>query len=175
MVNCLLCRRPGFNPLVGKVPWRRAWQPTPVFLPGESPWTGEPGGLQYMRLQRVGHDGIYTESYCILSTLATWCEELTHWKRFWCWERLRGGGEGSGRVWHGWIASLTQWTWVWAKSGRGWRTGKPGMLLEPHGAHGVTNSQTQLSDWTTITYNTSWIKQKMRSEDIVDIEWQIIC
>ena len=35
---------------------RRAWQPTPVFLPGESPWTEEPGGLQSMGSQRVGHD-----------------------------------------------------------------------------------------------------------------------
>ena len=37
-------------------PRRRAWHPTPVLLPGESPWTGEPGGLQSMGLQRVGHD-----------------------------------------------------------------------------------------------------------------------
>ena len=41
---------------VGKIPWRRAWQPTPVFLSGESPWTEEPGGLQSIGLQRVGHD-----------------------------------------------------------------------------------------------------------------------
>ena len=41
---------------VGKIPWRRGWQPTPVYLPGESPWTEEPGGLQSMRSQRVGHD-----------------------------------------------------------------------------------------------------------------------
>ena len=56
MVNCLLCRRPGFNPLVGKVPWRRAWQPTPVFLPGESPRTEEPGGLQSLGSPRVRYD-----------------------------------------------------------------------------------------------------------------------
>ena len=37
--------RPGFDLWVGKIPWRRAWQPTPVFLPEESPWTKEPGGL----------------------------------------------------------------------------------------------------------------------------------
>ena len=37
-------------------PWRRAWQPTPVFLPGESPWPEEPGGLQSTGSQRVGHD-----------------------------------------------------------------------------------------------------------------------
>ena len=41
---------------LGRFPWRRAWQPTPVFLPGESPWTEKPGGLQSMALQRVGHD-----------------------------------------------------------------------------------------------------------------------
>ena len=38
------------------IPWRRAWQPTPVLMPGESPWTEEPGGLQAMGSQRVGHD-----------------------------------------------------------------------------------------------------------------------
>ena len=41
---------------LGGLFWRRAWQPTPVFLPGESPWTEEPGGLQSMGLQRVGHN-----------------------------------------------------------------------------------------------------------------------
>ena len=62
------------------------------------------------------------------NTLATWCEELTHWKRPWCWERLKAGGEGDNRGWDGWMASLTQWTWVWVNSG-GWRwTGRPGVL-----------------------------------------------
>ena len=48
----------------------------------------------------------------------------------WCWERLRAGGEGGNRGWDGWMASLTQrtWIWVWANSGREWRTGKPGVL-----------------------------------------------
>ena len=41
---------------VGKILWIRAWQPTPVFLPGGSPWTEEPGGLQSIGSQRVGHD-----------------------------------------------------------------------------------------------------------------------
>ena len=45
---------------------------------------------------------------------ATWCEELTHLKRPWCWERLRAGEEGDDRGGDGWMASLTQWTWVWA-------------------------------------------------------------
>ena len=44
------------NPWVGKITWRRAWLPTPVFLPGEPPWTKEPGGLQSMGSQRVRHD-----------------------------------------------------------------------------------------------------------------------
>ena len=46
----------GFNSWVGKIPWRGAWQPTPVFLPGESPWTEESGGLQSMGLKRTGHN-----------------------------------------------------------------------------------------------------------------------
>ena len=50
--------------------------------------------------------------------LATWCKELTHWKKLWCWERLRAGREESDRGWDGWMASPTQWTWVWANSGR---------------------------------------------------------
>ena len=39
------------------------------------------------------------------NTLASWCEELTHWKRLWCWERLKAGGEGDDRGWDGWMAS----------------------------------------------------------------------
>ena len=39
-------------------------------------------------------------------------------KKLWCWERLRARGEGGDRGWDGWMASLTQWTWVWANSGR---------------------------------------------------------
>ena len=62
------------------------------------------------------------------NTLATWCRELTHLKRPWCWERLKVGGEGDDRGWDGWMASLTQWTWVWVGSGSWWWTGRPGML-----------------------------------------------
>ena len=54
---CRRCRRyHGFDPWVGKVPWRRAWQPTPVFLPWRIPWIEEPGGLQSIGSQRVRHD-----------------------------------------------------------------------------------------------------------------------
>ena len=58
------------------------------------------------------------------NTVATWCEELTHLKRPWCWERLKAGGEGDDKGWDGWMASLTQWAWLCASSGRCWRTGK---------------------------------------------------
>ena len=76
------------------------------------------------------------------STLATWCEELTHWKRPWCWERLRAGGEGDNRGWDGWMASPTQWTWVWVDSGSWWWARRPAV----HGSQ----SRTWLSDWTEL-------------------------
>ena len=62
------------------------------------------------------------------NTWATWCKELTHGKRPWCWERLRAKREGGDRRWDGWMASLTQWTWVGANSRRLWRPGKLCML-----------------------------------------------
>ena len=54
--QCRRHKRCGFNPLAGKIPWRWKWQPTPVFLPGKIPWKEEPGGLQSIGLQRVGHN-----------------------------------------------------------------------------------------------------------------------
>ena len=62
------------------------------------------------------------------NTSAIWCEELTHWKRSWIWERLKVGQEGDDRGWDGWMESPTQRTWVWASFKRWWRTGKPGIL-----------------------------------------------
>ena len=49
-------RRCRFDPWVGKIPWRRKWQPTPIFLAWKIPWTEEHGGLQSMGSQRVGHN-----------------------------------------------------------------------------------------------------------------------
>ena len=54
--QCGRHKRCGFDPWVRKIPWKRAWQPTPVFLPRESPWTGEPGRLQSIGSHRVGHN-----------------------------------------------------------------------------------------------------------------------
>ena len=69
-------------------------------------------------------------------------EELTHWKRLWCWEGLRAGGEGDDRGWDGWMASPTQWTWVWVNSGSWWWTGRPGVLQ-------FMGSQRVGHDWAT--------------------------
>ena len=55
---CLQWGIPGLDPWVGKIPWRGARQPTPVFSPGESPWIEEPGGLQSMGSQRVEHNWV---------------------------------------------------------------------------------------------------------------------
>ena len=75
--------------------------------------------------------GVHWSDWCWSwnsNTLATWYKELTHLKRPWCWERLRAGGEGDDRGWDGWMASPTQWTWVWVNSRSWWWIGRPGML-----------------------------------------------
>ena len=75
--------------------------------------------------------GVHWKDWCWSwnsNTLATSCEELTHWKRPWCWEGLGAGGEGDDRGWDGWMASPTQWTWVWVNSRSLWWTGRPVML-----------------------------------------------
>ena len=69
-----------------------------------------------------------TDAEVETNTLATWCEELTHWKRPWCWERLKAGGEGDDRGWDGWMAPPMWWTWVWVSSGSWWWSGRPGVL-----------------------------------------------
>ena len=74
--------------------------------------------------------------------------KITHWKRPWCWERLRAGGEGDIRGWDGWMASPTQWTWVWASSRRWWWTRKLGMLQS-------IGSQRVRHNWTRKRLN--WI------------------
>ena len=82
-----------------------------------------------------------------LQYLATSCEELTHWKRLWCWEGLGAGGEGDDPGWDGWMASLTQWTDVnlselqeLVMDREAWRAA----------IHGVAKSRTRLSTWTEL-------------------------
>ena len=77
-----------------------------------------------------------------LQYLATWCEELTHWKRPWCWAGLGAGGEVDDRGWDGWMASPTRWTWVQVNSRNWWWTGRPDVLQ-------FMGSQRVGHDWMT--------------------------
>ena len=102
--------------------------------------------------------GVHWKDWCWSwnsNTLATWCKELTHWKRPWCWERLWADREGD-RGWDSWMASLTQWTWVWVNSGSWWWTGRPGVLQ-------VLGLQRVGHDWAT---ELNWTEQI--------IEWPLI-
>ena len=81
------------------------------------------------------------------NTLATWCKELTHWKRPWYWESLKVGGEGDNRAWDGWMASLTRRTCLS-------KVQELVMDRETWSAavHGVTKSRTWPSDWTELNW-----------------------
>ena len=94
--------------------------------------------------------GVHWKDWCWSwnsNTLATWCKELTHWKRPWFWEGLEARNEGDDRGWDGWMASLTWWTWLWVDSGGWWWTGRPG-VLRCMGSQRVG----WLSDWTELKY-----------------------
>ena len=99
------------------------------------PWTARRSNQS---IQRKSVLNIHWKDWCWSwnsNTLATWWKELTHWKRPWCWERLRAGGEGDNRGWDGWMASSTQWTWVWVNSElvmdrEAWRAAVPGSRKE---------------------------------------------
>ena len=111
------------------------------------PWTARRSNQSILKKSDLN---IYWKDWCWnwnSNTLATWYEELTHWTRPWHWERLKAGGEGGSRGWDGWIASLTQLTWVWAPSRSWWRIEKPGMLQSME-----LQSQTRLSDWTELNW-----------------------
>ena len=81
------------------------------------------------------------------NTLATWWEELTHWNRPWGWERLKAGGKGDDRGWDGWMASPTQWIWVWVSSGSWWWIGNPG-VLQSMGSQRVRHDWATALNWT---------------------------
>ena len=99
----------------------------------------------------IGGTDVETET----NILATWCEELTHLRGPWCWERLKVGWEGDDRGWDGLIASPTLGTWVWVISRNWWYTGKPDMLLS-------MGPQRVGHDWVT---EVNWIEGFLGSSD----------
>ena len=148
-----------------RVCWNRTEQLIYVDRAGGVPWTERRSSQS--TLKEINLD-IHWKDWCWSwnsNTLATWCEELTHLKRPWCWERLKVGRAGDDRGWDGWMASPTQWTWVWASSRSWWWTGKPGAAVL-----GVAKSWAWLSDWTdwglgkatcgTVICETYWLLQE---------------
>ena len=101
------------------------------------------------------------------NTLATWCKELTHWKRPGCWERWKAGGEGDNRGWDGWMASLTQWTWVWVNSRSWWWTGRPDVLQSMRLQRVGHNWATELN-WTIASKGT--LTSPVRKSSVSDQE-----
>ena len=98
------------------------------------------------------------------NTLATCCEEPTHWKRPWCWERLKARGEGDDRGWDGWMASATRWAWVWVNSGSWWWTGRPGVLRFMGLQRGGHSWVTELTDLTYKLFSLYHLQFKINLE-----------
>ena len=93
---------------------------------------------------------LFPLSYRVLhgsNTLPTWCEELTHLKSPWCWERLKAGAEGDDKGWYGWMASPTQWTWVWVNPRSWWWTRRPDVLQS------MGSDMTERLNWTESNLN----------------------
>ena len=90
-----------------------------------------------------------TDTEAETNSLATWCKELAHWKRPWCWQRLKAR-EGDDRGWDGWMASLTQRTWVWASSESWWWTGKPSVPQSMGSQRVRHNWATELTDFLKV-------------------------
>ena len=114
-----------------RVPWT-AKRSSQSILKEISPGCSLEGLMLKLKLQLFGHLMWRTDSL----------------KRSWCWERLKAGGEGEDRGWDGWMASPTQWTWVWVNSGSWWWTGRPGVLQS-------MGSQRVGHDWAT-ELNWNW-------------------
>ena len=126
-------------------PWTVAHQ-APLFMefPKQEYWSGLPFPtpsaecLDVIRLTEILLDNI----------LATCWEELTYLKRPWWWERLKVGREGDDRGLNGWMASPTQWTWVWVNSRSWWWTGRPGVLQ----SMGLQRVRHDWADWTELNW-----------------------
>ena len=77
------------------------------------PWTARRSNQSIIKETSPGYSLEGLMLRLKLNTLATSCEELTHWKRLWCWEGLEAGGESDYRGWDDWMAPPIQWTWIW--------------------------------------------------------------
>ena len=119
-------------------PLEEGMAPHSSILACKIPWTEEPGELQSIGSQRVRHYWV-TEHNSRTSQTVQWSR--LHLQQTLMLGKTEGRRAGN-RGWDGWTVSLTQWTWVWASSGRWWRTGKPGML-QSMGLQRVGN------DWVT--------------------------
>ena len=84
-----------------------------------------------------------------LQYFGPWHKELTLWKKPWCWERLKAGGERDDRRWDDLLASPTRWTWVWASFRSWWWTEKPG-VQQSMGLQRVGHNWVTLLNWITI-------------------------
>ena len=95
---------------------------------------------------------------------------MTHLKRPWCWESLKTGGEGDDRGWDGWMASPTQWTWVWASPGSWWWMGRPSVLQS-------MVSQGAGLYWATELTDCSWGPQGKNTEVVCHslLQWTTFC
>ena len=116
------------------------------------PWTQ---GNPTSPFSRKSVLGVHWKDWCWgwnSNTLATSCEELTHWKRPWCWKGLWAGGEGDDWGWDGWMASPTRWMWVWVNSRSWWWTGRPGMLRFM-GSQRAGHDWTNELNWTELIYD----------------------
>ena len=129
-----------------RVPWT-AGRSNQSILKEISPGCSLEGMMLKLKLQYFGH----------------LMEELTHWKRLWCWEGLGAGGEGKDREWDDWMASPTWWTWVWVNSGSWWWTGRPGVLWFMGSQRVRHDWATELTDWNIIHRFMSQNKKSRKS------------
>ena len=102
------------------------------------PWTARRSNQSY--LKEINPE--YTLEGLMLKLKLQYIGHLTHWKRCWCSERLKTGGEGDDRGWDDWITSPKRWKWVWVGSRSWWWTGKPGVTQS-------MGSQRVRHDWAT--------------------------
>ena len=88
-----------------------------------------------------------------------WMQRATHWKRPWCWEWLKMGGEGGDRGWDGWMASPTRWAWLWARSGRWWRRGSLD-CCSPRG-----HEESDVTEWMKTTAGQTWLSEWKQQQE----------